>query len=403
MRRCPALWSIAVLLLAGCGDPRAEAAAEAPGSVHAWVLPATPGARAPDLRLAPDGRLLLAWLDAPAGRRPAVKFAALTAEGIWQSQPRTVAVGQSLAVDAADPPRVLATADGALWMHWTQQTGEAGRSLALVRSRDGGMQWSEPVRVDDGEGIAAAAAVWPHRRDGLGIAWLQRGRDGTPTAVHGARYDLDLLAAGRATVDAEACTDGPLAVAMTARGALIAYRDQAAGPARDIAVARTDGSAWASPHTVHSDGWAPEACPQQPPAVAAHDAAVLIGWTTEAGGVPKVQLARSSDGGDAFAAPVRVDAGPGVLGRVAVALDDRQAWVAWLRAEARGASLQLARYTPDLSRKLQQVEVARLQGAATAAPVLAARAGDVWLVWTEVVDGVPDLAGARVSGERPAR
>ena len=68
----------------------------------------------------------------------------------------------------------------------------------------------------------------------------------------------------------------------------------------------------------------------------------------------------SSRGGadiDAIVAAVK-DAVP-EIGLIAdVALDARQAWVAWLREDASGQSLWLARYAPDLSRELSRTRVA---------------------------------------------
>ena len=42
-------------------------------------------------------------------------------------------------------------------------------------------------------------------------------------------------------------------------------------------------------------------------------------------------LPRSDDAGDSFADPVELDSGAEVQGRIAVALDDTQAWAVWLR------------------------------------------------------------------------
>ena len=58
-----------------------------------------------------------------------------------------------------------------------------------------------------------------------------------------------------------------------------------------------------------------------------------------------------------------------------------------------------ARYTPDLARELQRIEVARLQGRgrATGAPRMVADPRGLWLVWTDVVDGVAQLRGAHVT------
>src|SRR3546814_13664345 len=103
-----------------------------------------------------------------------------------------------------------------------------------------------------------------------------------------------------------------------------------------------------------------------------------------------------------FAAPVVVDEGEAVQGRPDVALDDKQAWVAWLREDASGQSLWLARYAPDLSRELSRTQVAALQGRGrgTGFPKLVARNGEAFLDRKSVVLGKSvsvrvDLGGRR--------
>ena len=88
-------------------------------------------------------------------------------------------------------------------------------------------------------------------------------------------------------------------------------------------------------------------------------------------------------------------------GRVDVALDAAQAWVLWLGEDnisiaGSGQSLWLARYAPDLSRELSRIEVAKLQGRGkgTGFPQLALRDGSAYMVWTDIVDGAPQLRGA---------
>ena len=70
-----------------------------------------------------------------------------------------------------------------------------------------------------------------------------------------------------------------------------------------------------------------------------------------------------------------------------------------LGQDAKGQVLMLDRYAPDLSKRLQRIEVARLaaRGHASGTPRLAVDAEGAWLAWTDVIDGAADLQGARIA------
>jgi hypothetical protein len=257
----------------------------------------------------------------------------------------------------------------------------------------------------------------------VGVAWLD-GRDnveqdmhhgapdkahdkamhhGGSTALRAAVFDLNLQRSGESVIDAKTCDCCQTEIAATSRGALLVYRDRSDKEVRDIAVARYDGKAWAKPVPVHADGWVMPGCPVNGPSIAADGANVVVGWYTEAGGKPTMQLARSTDAGDSFAAPVVLEQGDAVQGRAAVALDAQQAWALWIREDANGQSLWLSRRTPDLARELQRIEVAKLQGRGkgTGFPQIVLRNGDAYIAWTDIIDGAPHLRGAVVTPATP--
>jgi hypothetical protein len=419
------------LALAACHreGPAQAAAAATPADpataygVHEWPLPSAIGSAQPDLATAPDGRLLLSWINRVEGRRNALQFVAMGADGHWQSSARTIVVGDSLMANWANTPHIAQTADGALWVQFMQQVGEGhAGNVALSRSVDGGFNWASPIAVND-DGIEAEhgfAALWPASRDTIGVAWLD-GRDnaggemhgpgdamqgahampgGGRTALRAAVFDMNLQRSGEAVVDAKTCDCCQTAIAATSRGPLLVYRDRSDKEVRDIAAVRYDGKAWGKPVPVHADGWVMPGCPVNGPAVAADGDAALVAWYTEAGGQPSVRIARSTDAGDSFGAPVTLDQGEAVQGRVALALDATQAWILWIREDAAGQSLWLSRRTPDLKREYQRLEVAKLQGRGrgTGFPKIALRGGDAYVVWTDIADGVPRLHGVVVGG-----
>jgi len=88
-----------------------------------------------------------------------------------------------------------------------------------------------------------------------------------------------------------------------------------------------------------------------------------------------------------------------VQGRVQIAADAGGLWLAWLREDGHAQSLWLARYSPTLERELGRPQVAVLQGRGrgTAFPRLLADDGSARLVWTDVVDGKPQVRGTPVS------
>lgn len=426
----------ATVLLAGCQKPPTPASrTDAAGNtITEWMLPARAGSAQPDLVLAPDGHLLLSWIKPARDGRHALQFSSYGRNGEWLWTPKTIAVGASMVVNWADTPHIAATANGALWAHWLQKTRGAGASydVILTHSIDGGMSWSPPVRAhDDGRAVEHGfVSFWPAARDKLGLAWLDGrnmaagahaghgdddngdtnddGSDNTDEAsttgmmsLRSATMDAASRIADAALIDDSVCDCCRTDVAVTARGPLLVYRDRTVDEIRDIYATRLEAGAWRTPQAVHVDGWKMPACPVNGPVVAAESDNAVVAWYTAAD-TPMVKLARSTDAGDSFAVPVVVDQGEAVLGRADVALDAKQVWVAWLREDAGGQSLWLARYAPDLSRELSRTQIAKLQGRGhgTGFPKLAVRDGEAFLVWTDVANGVPQLHGVRIAPPR---
>lgn len=414
---------IAVCLLAGCAEPPPSAApVSTPASVERprprafvvepWALPVSTGAAQPDLVRAPDGALLLSWIERePRGH--ALRLAR------WQGAfgpVRTVARGDDWFVNWADTPHVMVTADGTLWAQWLRKSAAAtyAYDVQLARSADGGATWDAPwtVNTDGTPTEHGFASLWAAGRDAVGIAWLDgRNTGGDAHAGHdghhgggGAMTLRSAVFAGDGArrdeheLDASTCDCCQTDVVLSGGAPMLAYRDRTADEIRDVVATRLDGEAWTSPRAVHADGWRTPGCPVNGPAAAAHGREAAVAWYTEGKGEPEVLLARSMDAGATFAAPLRIDAGRAVLGRVALARTADAWWVAWLREEADAQGLHLARVTADARRIAHSTRIATLsgRGRGTGVPQLAAEGDGVRVVWTDVVDGAPRLVGALV-------
>ena len=415
-----------LLVLAGCGgaDDRQGTGEPIPGELQVldWPLPgAVPGTSAPDLSLSHDGRILLSWIDSQPGRRHSFRYSTWdTRQQRWTRAPMTIAIGNRMFVNWADTPHIAATLDGAIWAHWLQKSGDAPHAydIALVRSRDGA-NWSPPLVPHDDRTRTehGFVSMWPHGTDLLGIAWLDgrataggahAGHETHDPADHAGHGAMALRAALvdpaqrmvlESVIDTRVCDCCQTSVALTSRGPLLFYRGRSPDEVRDVLVTRLEGNVWTAPKRVNADDWRVEGCPVNGPSADGHGHDVVVAWYTHGGGEPEVRVAHSADAGDAFGPVFVLDAGVQVLGRVAVALDGRQAGVLWLREEAEGQSLWYARFTPDLSRELGRQQVATLQGRghATGFPRLVFHEGIAHAVWTDVVDSRPQLRGARLA------
>ena len=109
--------------------------------------PAGPGSAEPNLSLGPGGRVYLSWLEMAADSSHQLRFSTLQDERF--SPARTIATGAKgdWFVNWADFPSVIAVSDKELVAHWLERSG-MGRyayGVRVVRSRDAGATWSEPV------------------------------------------------------------------------------------------------------------------------------------------------------------------------------------------------------------------------------------------------------------------
>ncbi|SFL07545.1 sialidase family protein [Lysobacter sp. cf310] len=421
----PTLAIALVLAATACGRNAApppaatEASASAPAvslSASAWALPIDTVAAQPDLVASADGRVLLSWIESQGGEHRLWLAQSRDAGRATWSAPVQVAAGADWFVNWADTPHVMATADGALWAHWLRKSASApyAYDVALARSADDGATWSEPVLVNnDGTSTEHGfVSLWPAADDRLGIAWLDGRHNATASTdahagheAHGgtmslrsAIVDAELRRSDEVELDRRTCDCCQTDVALTERGALLVYRDRSVEELRDIAALRRGPGGWGAARTVHPDRWTMPACPVNGPAVAARGSRAVVAWYTAAGDTPTLKLARSEDAGDSYAAPRVLDQGAQVQGRVDVAMAADAVWVLWLREDAQGQSVQLARYAADLSGEPQRLELARLQGRgrATGFPQLALSDATAYAVWTDVVDGRPRLQGARI-------
>jgi hypothetical protein len=392
------------------------AACSAAGTADAaaWALPVSTPAAQPSLSLSPDGGLNLSWIErTTAGHR--LRFSRYR-NGRW-SAPATVAAGNDWFVNWADFPSTTQLPDGTLWAHNLVKRGAGtyAYDLVLYRSTDNGRSWSNPQTVhDDGtETEHGFASLWPWSASELAVAWL----DGRATAgdsghddshhqpgaddakamtLRAAVFDADGKRVREWPLDARTCDCCQTDAALTSKGPVLIYRDRSPDEIRDVYSIRFQGGQWRKPQPVAEDGWRMPACPVNGPAIAAVDDSVWAAWYTAPEETPSLRIAFSDNAGTSFTHTRSFRSGASMQGRVDLAANADGAWMVWME-EGTSQSLWLARLDRQLQTVGPPVLVATLQGRgrATGFARMQAVGRTVYVVWTDVVDGKPELQGAQ--------
>lgn len=337
-------------LLPACSPDASVAGDPVLGAVEELVSPAAPGSGEPNLAVAPDGRVLLSWLEPQGDSAHALRFSVLKGAG-W-SAPRTVASGADWFVNWADFPSMLALPDGRLTAHWLQRSGPGRYSydVRIAQSADGGATWSPGVvpHRDGTESEHGFVSMWPAAGDSLGAVWLDGRRYAAPEGertkemmlLH-TRVAADGTLGAEERLDERICDCCQTAVALTSRGPVVAYRDRSADEVRDIYTVRQVDGRWSEPRPAHADGWKIPACPVNGPALAAEGERVALAWFTAAGDTARVRVTFSADAGESWGAPFRIDGG-NPAGRVDVEmLPGGHALVSWVERSGGGEGAEV--------------------------------------------------------------
>ena len=321
--------------------------------------PTGTGATEPNFSVAPNGDVWMSWLE---GAPPAMALKVARFDGKTWSQARTVRTGSDFFVNWADFPSIQVLNGKRLAVHWLQRagTGTYAYHVKIAFSNDGGATWSNGVTAhrDTSAQEHGFVTLW-REGDKLGAAWLD-GRKYAKSAghdEHNAANEMTVMSTmfdargqrgAEALLDGRSCDCCQNSAAVTAKGPIVAYRDRSPGEIRDIYVVRRVNGKWLEGKPVHSDNWKIAACPVNGPSVDANGQRVALAWFTAANDSARVKVAFSSNAGESFGAPVRVDNGaPG--GRVDVALlRDGSALVSWIeRVGGDTAAVRVRRVAPD--------------------------------------------------------
>src|SRR5215469_11973637 len=299
--------------------------------------PAGAGSLQPNWSVTSDGAAILNWVEPAKDGSGALKYA-VWRSGAW-SPPVTIATHRHFFRHPAEVPEVMQTGAGHWMAHWVENQESSEAEYVYVSSSTDGTHWTPPLEAHRDRsplqhGLASMAA---NGDGGASVFWLEalKGEDG-PVYLMRSVVDASGKEVNEERLDDDVCACCPTAVARTAKGLLVAYRDHTVKNIRDIAAIRLENGKWSQSKIINNDNWQIDACPVNAAAVAAKGDRAVIAWYTSAHDAPQVKLVFSADDGATFGKPVVVSTGH-ALGYTSVVLDDGgNATVSWLEQGAVG-------------------------------------------------------------------
>jgi hypothetical protein len=346
------------------------------------------GSVAPHLAAGAGGEAVLTWLVPGVQRKHALRFAVRRAGG-W-SAPQTILESDSLFVNWADFPSLIALPDGRWIVHWLARVpgGTYAYHVRTAASTDRGRTWREPVVPHrDGSprehGFVSMATV---NDSTTGLIWLDGRNMTAPEQGEMSLRFTELSSGGRLAadelLDGRTCECCQTALVRTPRGLVAAYRDRSATGIRDIAILRRVAGAWTAPVTVARDDWDYPGCPVNGPQLAASGDTVAVAWFTAPGGRARVMAAWSFDAGATWTTPLQLDDGR-PLGRVDIELlRDGSALVAWLEVVGEAAEVRARRARPDGGKEASFRVAETAQARSSGFPRMVRIGDDVLVAWT---------------------
>ena len=315
--------------------------------VHEYAInnPADIGSRYPNLYVDDTGAMFMSWTLGVDEDIYALQYAKLAG---WQwDEARSVRVSADFFVNWADFPSVVGNGGEPVAAHWLRKVdgGPMSYHVNLAFPGETVRRWSSPIRahLDDSPTEHGFVSMEAMSEDRVLAIWL----DGRHTDERGHHEYSDpdksmtlrsaeISADGEITrkneIDSMVCDCCQTDLVPVDGGYLAVYRGRTIDEVRDILIARydTETGEWTEPRTVHDDGWQIGGCPVNGPRIAADGDNVAVAWFTMADDIPKVLLARSTDGGETFEEPI-VIAEDNHNGRVDLAIgDEGSVFVSWM-------------------------------------------------------------------------
>lgn len=377
-----------IIALASCSQTKKETISSF--KVESIASPAANGSAEPFL-FSDDSVVYLSWVEkGEAG----ASFKMSRLAGQKWTEPTVIAEGKKWFVNWADYPMLAGNGQN-LVAHFLDRSGESkyAYDVKLTFSSDGGTSWKNPQILHDDKKQAEHGFVTllPYG-DNFFVTWLD-GRNTVMEGMEGAGHEghhgsMSLRAAildrtgnkiNEWELDNKTCDCCQTSAAISERGPVVVYRDRSDEEIRDMSIVRLIDDKWTAPQSIHIDNWKIAGCPVNGPRVDSKGNNLAIAWFSAATDTTHVSVVFSTNGGETFGTPIRIDEG-NAIGRVDIAMiDEKTALVTWMESGQIKIVKVRADGTKESSLTLAESSDARSSGF----PQLTIAGGRAILAWTD--------------------
>lgn len=320
--------------------------------LQAINLPVTGKSHLPRLK-ASGGKLHMSWVEQEEDLA-ILKYANFD-NGNW-SVPRTVTSGKNWFVNWADFPALGVNGDNVL-TNVLQKSAEGTYDYDVKLQLSNGDKIIKDDFLLNTDGVAAEHGFVSIQAydGGFYVSWLDgrntKNNDKTKNqmSLRNAYIDLEGNITQDTEIDNRVCDCCNTATAITNNGPVVVYRDRSDAELeiRAMGIVRWVDGEWTAPVAIGNDNWQLNGCPVNGPAIDTQEDRVVVSWFTAADGNPRVLTAFSTNNGESFGTPIRVDSG-NAIGRVDTDfLDDGSALVSWLEPKGENILLQVVKIHKD--------------------------------------------------------
>ncbi|MEL7834547.1 hypothetical protein [Fodinibius sp. Rm-B-1B1-1] len=348
-------------------------------------------------------QLYMSWITSSADGNYSLEFSSYSNDQ-W-SAVNTIASDSTWFVNWADFPSIIADKHGPVAAHWLNKK-EGGTyaydvNIAAFNSNSGDSSKAITPHSDGTPTEHGFVSMIPWDDDSFLAVWLDgRKTDGRSDEDY---YNLDYAMTLRGAVinqngeieeryiiDESVCDCCQTSLIKSGDTVIVAYRNRTENEIRDIYTSRFDGQQWSNPEAVYNDNWEIGACPVNGPKLAAEDSLVTVAWHTAAQGTPTAKYAYSTDKGQTFEKPIKLNKGRS-LGRVDTEIIDGRIYVSWIEKNNTETKLKVSTFSGQEKLEKTQTIATLDESRKTGFPQMEQLGNNLIFAWTN-----PDSAQTKI-------